>query len=269
MSLFGKLFGGGDKPSHSTEVVMPDFAIDTEQMFDLAMTDQLASLIVVPREQRDDRWTNMFFSAFWNAAIVVPSSEPLLGPDGFPYLRVELSVEDSYDANALSNIAQACVDAGSGIALFAHPTSTEPAYVLPLGVIDSLLSYRNWRGDPIDIAEQSEGPQTGEVRLDSGSKIATGAPSTVYLTPHAARALHRHLTEQEGMVEPRVMVISSDDMRPSRSLMINKRRSDFASDQDANNFCHLIGWHLPPSRVVTLQPEDWAEDELFPLSSLF
>ena len=64
------------------------------------MTDRLASLIVTPREQRDDRWMNMFFSAFWNAAIVVPTSEPLLGPDGFPYLRVELPVEDSFDVHS-------------------------------------------------------------------------------------------------------------------------------------------------------------------------
>ena len=71
------------------------------------------------------------------------------------------------------------------------------------------------------------------------------------------------------MAEARVLLIASDAMRPKRSLMINKRRSDFASDEDANHFCHLIGWPLPPSRVITLQPEDWAEDKLFSLSSLF
>jgi len=44
----------------------------------------------IPREQRDNRWLVEFQDAAWNASIVLPTEPVFLGPDGMPYVRLEL-----------------------------------------------------------------------------------------------------------------------------------------------------------------------------------
>ena len=127
MSLFGKLFGKTQPSPADADAAMPRFEVAQDQMFDLAKTDELKRLIAMPADERDDRWQNTFFAAYWNAAIVVPSDTPFIGPDNFPYLRVEIPGEGDIDANSLSNIARSCIEAGSGIVLFATAEAMRPA----------------------------------------------------------------------------------------------------------------------------------------------
>ncbi|MEO1168108.1 MAG: hypothetical protein AAFW97_05290 [Pseudomonadota bacterium] len=266
MSLFGKLFGKGDAPSPRIEPLPIDPTADTPP--DPDTTEQLRQLIAVPTEQRDDRWGYAFFSALWTAAIEIPSSKPFVGPDDFAYLRLDMPVSQSFVAHNLASLARPCLDAGSGAVLFAHPEAHEPAYVIPMGVIESLVRYRDWRGDPVDLDESGGGAESGNVTVKAGTRIMQGTPSADYLSPEAANALDQHLKEIWKVAEPRVSVMMSAEMQPSRSLVVNVSRSAFGSDAHADNFARAVLWFLPPSRSIILMPDDMAEGDMTPLADL-
>ncbi len=66
------------------------FAVDRARMFDIAKTSELAGLIAMPEAQRGDIWQGRFFDAVWNASIVRHDPPLFTGPDGFPYLRLNV-----------------------------------------------------------------------------------------------------------------------------------------------------------------------------------
>lgn len=265
MGLFGKLFGKDEAPS-----AVPPLSIDPaiELLPDPDMTLRLEQLAGVPAEQRDERWQHDFFSALWSAAIEIPSSTPFIGPDGFAYLRLDMPSSDEFVAHNFAGLARPCLDAGSGAVLFADARAEEPIYVIPMGVIESVLGYRDWRGDPIDRDEAGDGADSGTVTVKAGTKIVQGTPSADYLSPAAARALDRHLKEIWKVEVPRASVMMSTGMRPTRSLVLNISRDAFGSDEHADNFARAVLWFLPPSRSVILMPDTMAEAEMTPLADL-
>lgn len=268
MSLIGKLFGSGKRsPESDSELAMPSFEVDRSRMFDPALSDEVVRLAANGLRSGDEAWEAAFFGALWNAAIIVPSPNPFIGPDGFAYLRIELPPggNGEIDVNSLSNIAESCVEAGCGAALFADLETDQPIYVMPMGVLESLRQHGNWRGDPVDLSESGDPVDT----VPAGSKIMTGAPSKTYLSPDAARALDRFLKDQWAMDEPRVLLMMSPALQPSRSLVINVRSNSFKTDEDANIFCRQLMWFMPPSRTITLWPDDWVESDFVPLATLY
>lgn len=270
MSMFGKLFGRKNEAEGQVPVRTGYFSVDRAAMFDLGLTEDLRRLAANRPEQRDDAWEAAFFSALWNAALVLPTNTPFFGPDALIYLRIELppAGAESFDANSLSNIAQSCLDAGCGVVLFADAEAAEPLYVLPMGVLDSLVRYGNWQGDPVDLDEIAGAPVDDDDTVPAGSKILTGAPSAEYLPPYAAAAMDKFMREDAGIEQPMVALMVCNELSPSRSLVVNVGREDFASDEAAQQFCQQLLWFMPPTRVVTLWPEGWSGDEFTPLSEL-
>lgn len=266
MSLFGKLFGNRDEPSPGMDPLPIDPNAETPP--DPDATEQLRQLIAVPPERRDEGWAHAFFSTLWTAAIEIPSSTPFTGPDGFPYLRFDMPVSDSFVGHNLAALARPCLDAGSGAVLFADPQADEPAYVIPMGVVESLVRYRDWRGDPVDLDETGGHAESGNVTVKAGTRIVQSTPSADYLSREAARALDRHLKEIWKVAEPRVSLMMSAEMRPSRSLVVNVSRNAFGSDAHADNFARAVLWFLPPSRSIILMPDDMNEAEMTPLADL-
>ncbi|MEM8696626.1 MAG: hypothetical protein AAGE05_11450 [Pseudomonadota bacterium] len=266
MSLFGKLFGNRDGPSPGMDILPIDPAVDTPP--DPDATEQLRQLVAVPPERRDDGWAHAFFSALWTAAIEIPSSKPFIGPDGFAYLRFDMPVSHSFVAHNLASLAQPCLDAGSGAVLFPDPQAADPAYVIPMGVIESIVRYRDWRGDPVDLDEAGNGAESGNVTVKAGTRIMQGTPSADYLSREAAQALDRHLKDVWKVAEPRVSVMMSAEMQPSRSLIVNVSRNAFESDAYADNFARAVLWFLPPSRSIILMPDSMNEAEMTLLGDL-
>ncbi|MBC2778507.1 hypothetical protein [Parasphingopyxis marina] len=272
MSLLSKLFGRGKAagpavPSLAEPVSIDPTAASGEQP-DPAMTARLRILIETPPGERDEAWQRSFFSTLWTAAIEIPSSEAFTGPDGFRYLRLDLPATESFVAHNFAGLAQPCLEAGSGAVLFAHPDAADPVYVIPMGVIESLVRYRDWRGDPVDLEEAEDASPDREITIAAGTKVLTGTPSVDYLSREAAHALDRHLKTEWKLPHPRVLVMTSAAMQPSRSLVFNARRSAFKSDEEAQHFFERISWFIPPSRTVTLMPEDWSEATMTPLAEL-
>ena len=81
-----------ESPANSFPAGMPEhrYVSIPEARFNLEDTNRLAQAMQVPREQRDGHWLAEFQGAAWNASIVLPTEPVFLGPDGMPYVRLEL-----------------------------------------------------------------------------------------------------------------------------------------------------------------------------------
>ena len=95
------------------------FHFDRDRMFDLEKTAQLASLFALPREQRDAAWYESFYDTAWSASVAL--SQEFVGPDGFPYLRLDIPRPGPFDSQSLANVAGDCLRNGVGAAFFASP----------------------------------------------------------------------------------------------------------------------------------------------------
>ena len=252
------------------------FAVDPARMFDLTQTQALHELFATPRDQRSSAWAAAFFPAIWNASLELPASPVFHGPDLFPYLRLYLPTPaEPFQSNCVSNLARQAVERAHGIAIFRSPAATEPEFVLSMGLVDSLLTYGSWLGDPADVADLARKPQQppssgGLQTIDaSGQKIMVGSPAPTLLPAHTARALHRHLTEGWKLAGPRIALLVSAAMTPTRNLVLNRKLSDFPSPEVAGRRCRTLLWYLPPRRGLLLMPEGWTDADMRPLTEFF
>lgn len=255
-------------------------------VFDLAGTEQLRALCSVNPATRDQAWHDRFWDAAWTAALVIPDPPVFTGPDGMPYLRLELPGDAAaFEANSLMNVAGSMVEQGVGAALFASAQADPeaPAYVMSMGVLDSILCFDCPDGEPFEVEEALETPPADQIEsrmvgvaerstLRAGQEILVGTPSEQYLSVPAARALYRHLVEGWGVADPRVALIVVPAMRPTRSLVIGKSVAEFAREGVEEPLMaervRMLSWYLPPSRRLMLMPDDWSAQSMTPLADL-
>jgi hypothetical protein len=251
---------------------------DPSQAGDPARGAALAELFAVPREHRDAAWLDRFWQNAWTASLAGVEPSVADGPDGFPYLRLHLPSNGAGGGSGcLMNVAAGAIDQGAGAALFSRPglDMADADYVMPMGVLDSLLRFGCPEGDPADLEEIRQRSPTGAgpTTLAVGEQILVATPSADYLPPAAARALHRHLVEDWGLADPRIALLVSPSLCPSRSLVIGVAHLDLAAkgatEAQIAGWMQRIGWFLPPSRGLMLMPDGWSAAELTALRALF
>ena len=153
------------------------FPRDRGHMFDIGKTATLGALFAVPREARDAAWVSQFWDAAWLGSVALAEPRTFQGPDGFPYLRLDLPrPETAFESQCLANLAPDCLKNWVGAAFFANPDDGpgQAQFVLTYGVIDSLLRYDSPFGDPVDLAEAEApvDPATFEVERGTWSRTA-------------------------------------------------------------------------------------------------
>jgi hypothetical protein len=266
-----------EEPAPATRAPGRRYVSVPEARFSLEDTNRLAEAMAVPRDERDAGWLSEFQDAAWNASIVLPSEPVFVGPDGMPYVRLELPpAGEAVDTNCLSNLFVSMAEQGLGAAFFKDHTDPPEAaeYVIPTGVLESLRAYGTWDGDPDDLAELASGPpqhaQGGIEKSDveTERQVMVGPPSEAYLPKHTARLLHRHLTEGWKMEDPRIALVVDPEMTPSRNLVIGRKFSEFPDQETAGQAARMLLWYLPPRRYLLLMPENWTTDQMRPLREL-
>ncbi len=245
-------------------------------MFDLYQTRVLHAQLGVAAGERDANWSEAFFPAAWNASVMLGEPPIAPGPDGFPYLRLDVPSAGSYESNCLANLAQYAIDNGAGAAFYASPDAASPAYLMSLGQLYSLLRYDSWEGDPQDVDDTRRGPRSdivlagagGErITFEASHEIMLGKPSRDFLPAPMAAGLHRHLTLGWGMTDPRVGILIDPQLAPSRNLLLNCKASDAPDPALIKAHMQQLLWYFPPARSLMLLPDGWSEENMVPLAS--
>lgn len=258
---------------------MTRFHRERAAMFDLDRTAELASLFEVPRDRRDPAWLARFYPAAWFGSIELAAPEPTIGPDNMPYLRLNLPrAHAPFDSQCLGNLVDQCLGQGIGAAIFSNPDDPPEAaqFVFPFGVLDSMARYDSAEGDPVDLDDWSRPPPPPPKRgflgfgraKEAPRQMLVATPSADYLPPHAARALHHYLTVRWELDDPRIALAVDPGLRPTRNLVIGRKRSSFADEGFLNSLMNYTTWYLPPARGLAVMPEDWRLDEMTPLREL-
>lgn len=258
---------------------MQHFHFDRSAMFDLDRTATLAALFAAPREQRDADWLDRFYDAAWFGSVELASPEPFTGPDGMPYLRLNLPGEGAaFESQCLADLAEQCLERGIGAAFFAGAGDPPEAsqFVFPYGVIDSMARYDNAAGDPIDLDDWSRPPPPPLKRGLFGfgrtqeplREVLVATPSADYLPPYAARALNHYLNVRWELPDPHVQLLIDPQLRPTRNLVIGRKRNSFSDEGFVQDLMRYTTWYLPPGRGIALMPESWTLGDMTPLRQL-
>lgn len=257
------------------------FALDRARMFSLDQTRRLEVLFRTPRAARDQQWAEAFYDAAWYASIALGDPIHFSGPDGFSYYRLNMPPEHTpFDSQSLGNLARDCCERYAGAAIFASADAAEPEFVFTMGLLDSMLRYDTPHGDPIDRSESAQSSKHDAFKVEAGTarhtiftvtkthEILTASPSAEFLPACTARGLSRYMSHIWGIENPAVCLLVDAAMRPSRSLVIGRKRSTFASDEDIAREMTRLLWFLPEYRSIIAMPEDWTFASLYPLADL-
>ncbi len=254
------------------------FAVDRLALFDVGKTRILADLLDLPRGRRDAAWTERFFDAVWNASLVVADPAVITGRDGFPYVRLNLPPPGRFKPTAVANLAALCLERATGIAVFSAAADPPDAaqFVFPVGMLDSLMRFDTWRGDPLDHQDMA-GTPAGDameegwgqtVTLRETHQIMLGSPSVQYLPTYSARALLNHMRGAWRVPDPRVRLMVDPNLRPTRNLVVGRKRAELPADATWDVHCSRLLWYLPKGRSIMLMPDAWDLADMTPLEQL-
>ena len=256
------------------------FSTDRADLFDIGRTTALHGLFQVPRQARDEAWNALFYDAAWHGSTELPSPQPFVGPDFFPYLRFDVPRGGAFESQSLGNLAPELVRNAVGAAFFASPDDPSDAaqFVFSMGRLHAMLRFDSAEGDPTDLAELEReiDPAVYDVEQDEAHQrltvkqsheVLVGHPSRDVLPPEIARPLYRHLRDGWKIAEPRVALMVDPATTPSRSLIIGRRFEEFPDGQDVDRVTQMLLWYFPPRQMLMLQPGTMALDEMAPLAN--
>jgi hypothetical protein len=237
--------------------------------FDLAKTEALSRLFVVPRAQRDDAWRAAFYDAVVDASLATTAEQTLQGPDGFPYFALKLpTAGQPFTPFCVSQILEHCTDRGYGVVV--EPQAQGAQWVFTYGDLFSLRAYGSFEGDPADregarAAEDEPHGVTTEA-IPRETPVMVGAPSEAMLPKWARSVLAGFVTRNTPVKEPRVLVMVDASRPPGRHLVFNVHPEEAPKPETFRAILRAFGWFMPPGRsVVGLSRESELTREFVPL----
>lgn len=200
----------------------------------------LGQLLRQPDSARDGEWEQAFFYALLDGKISLVREEAQMGPDGWPYLFVETGPKASEPVIKVLHWL-----APKGIGMVVNPQKETPDYVFPYGMI------WNWKERGVFISPSS-GVKSGTVELQAGQKILAGAPSVEFLPPYVRAVLRQFLADQ-GIKEPRVLMISHDSKNYDLCFSLESLGSP--PNHEHRGIGESLAWFLPMHYSVMLVSE--------------
>lgn len=158
----------------------------------------MQELLDVEIEDRDSNWDKEFLNLLPKSRFLFLSESPIEGPDGLPYLPVNIAEDGEPAEKVLDWLAE------KGIGLVINPNKENPDYVFSFGMIWNFIV----NGEFITETESSlSGGQ--DIDINPGQEMVAGTPSDSYLPPHV-RNLFREFLLEQGVYSPKIIMLSQD-----------------------------------------------------------
>jgi hypothetical protein len=202
----------------------------------------LNELTQVPDEKRDTQWENDFFMQVSTGRLKLLFQEPQPGPDGWPYLLTETTLE-SEAAEPAQKILQWLATRGLGLVI--NPQKEYPDYVFSYGMVwhfkETGLFYR-----------AKPAVSTGSFELSGGEKLHVGEPAPEYL-PQYVRGILKQFFLDQGLLSVKILVMSAD--RINYDLAFSLESLGNPPVKEHQGIAEAIGWFLPPHYSIALVSE--------------
>lgn len=200
----------------------------------------LIELVNIPDEQRDHKWEIDFFMAVTRSNLKLIHEAPQKGPDGWPYLLAETSVDATEPANKIMQWL-----AMKGVGLVINPHKSYPDYVFTYGMLwhfkETGLFYRTADEAPV-----------GTLELEKGQGLHAGPPAPHYLPQYVRNILKQFFLDQNVM-RPRILVMSQD--RKNYDLAFSLESLGNPPTNEHQGVAEAISWFLPPHYSIVLVSE--------------
>lgn len=191
-------------------------------------------------KNRDPQWEQTFLESFPNCKLTMVAANPQVGPDQFPYMFVEAR-EDSQES-ALT-VLKWISENGVGLAL--NPAKTCPDFVFTFGMIWNFVK----NGQFLSSTPQ---PHVHGDNCNHEHLLYAGTPSQSYL-PKDVREIIKEFLKQQGVMEPKVIMLSPDKENFDLCFSIEAFGSPEASEHEG--ILQAISWFLPAHYSIAMVSE--------------
>ncbi len=193
---------------------------------------------------RDLNWEQNFLTALPEFSGSLLMESPQNGPDGWPYLLVEIKEETAEKKlEPIQNILQWLSQRGIGLVI--NPQNKFPDYVLPYGMIWYFRETGTFLGTAADLKNNT-------AIFEQGQKVLAGPPTEDFLPIYVRKILTEFLRDQ-GVLLPRILVMSAD--REHYDLCFSLESLGNPPQQEHQGVLEAISWFLPPHYSITLVSE--------------
>lgn len=200
----------------------------------------LTDLVKIPDEKRDHQWEIDFFMAISKGSLRLINDAPQTGPDGWPYLLAETSLEASEPAQQVMQWL-----ALKGVGLVVNPQKEYPDYVFTYGMI------WNFRETGL-FYQTAESAPVGALQISEGQSLHAGPPTPQYL-PQYVRNIVKEFFRDQAVLRPRILVMSTD--RKHYDLVFSLESLGNPPEKEHQGIAEAISWFLPPHYSIVLVSE--------------
>lgn len=202
----------------------------------------MEKLLSVKPEDRDEKWEKEFFLKLPSSQLIFLSDSPIEGPDGMPYLPVTISNDGEPFENVLNWLAE------KGVGLVINPSNELPDYVFSYGMIWNFLINGEFLSNNGDRE-----PGEKEFEFTPGQEMVAGTPSESYFPAHV-RALFKEFLMQQGVYEPRVVMLSQDS--ENFDLCFSLQSLGNPPQEEWGGILEAFSWFFPLHYSFSIISED-------------
>lgn len=203
---------------------------------------RLNELVQVPFESRELDWEQSFIKELLSSSLHIVDSEPLNGPDGWPYLHARIQNESSEPcARILNWLSQK----GIGLLIDHGDNQEYPDYVLSWGMVWYLNRFQKLEFNLPSLSDKN-------VEIDWNEVNRWGEPNEDYL-PTSVKKMLREFFNQQEVLTPRYLVFTLDGKNFDIAFSIESLGNP--PENEHQGLLEAISWFLPPHYSLMLLSE--------------
>ncbi len=198
-------------------------------------TSQLEKLIADFGRTQSPKTLNQMLELFPKVPLYYASWKTELGPDGFPYLNLNLKGENG-NQTTLKEIAEKALSEGFGVTINKSVDKAEWVFSLgdfiPLARAGMLVSHTG------NVGFQSK-------RIEEEIKVQVGAPNEDIIPMAVRKHLRNYLQTVLKIADPKFYLMLNPKDNPPWTMMFNFSRKDFRSEAEYQNAFGYLSWFFP------------------------
>ncbi len=194
---------------------------------------------------RDANWEQEFLEHLPNIKFKLLNEQPQVGPDGWPYMMVEIS-EDGTEPCV--NLIHWLGERGIGLAI--NPNKEYPDYVLTYGMVWNYLQ----RGQFVTPVTQEE--LNTEFDLKEGQELWIGQPTEEYF-PGYARKVFKNFLANQNVLAPKMLMVSADQKNYDLALSLESLGNP--PQKEWQGILEAFSWFMPAHYRLSLMSETSVE----------
>lgn len=221
---------------------------------DIQKTSELARLCTIEKSKRDAKWQRDFYQTVPTASMSNPEERAMVGPDGFPYLILNIPEPDEpFEAFSVVSVLPHLLESGLGIVINAN--KEEPDWVFPYGTLWSFLEFDSFEAFAGENEAVPDNPLKRET-LAAARQVFTGQPAESLLPQYARKVIKSFMTDRLKISCPQVFLLVDPQSDYDQSLVFSVFPENYRSEAEFSAVLSLLRWYIPPHFGLTAVSKD-------------